>query len=1015
MRHARPVSRRPSRTRPTTRRSAVVLLTLLGVVGLLGAIVGPVEAAPEVDDGPSLTVDDPGPLASRGQVPVSGTGYGPYEWLLLYQCVGAGTDQCRELAAGDAEVGAEGTFSTEVFLSRQLGDVDCAARPGRCQLVVASSGADDPATLGPPRASVGLTFDDADPAVVPAVTLDPTDGLRHLQTVTVAGKRLLPATQVHVFLCPEGGSVWTCLPISGDDAGGAEAITTDGDGAFRVAVEVPRRLGARDCAIDPCTVGVHAPPEATVFVPVTFDATTAPPPAATMSVDPAVDLVDGQTVTVAVSDVVTGAGLDVEVCERDGTRCRWAGWIGDDGTTASTPIVVRRMLGDVDCAVAACEVRARSSDGLYDLRAPLSFDPQAPLASGPEMVVEPASGLVDRQQVEVRVERFDPASFSYVVHQCVGAELTESACSGGTTLYNLDSPDTFSERFTVRRVLRLPGGDRDCAVENCHLVVGERSYDPETGTGGWTTLASVALGFDPDAALVMSGLPPQPACVPWPTGGWAEGPLPEGVDAAALDVLAEELVSTSDDASSMVVIHGGRLVHESYADGVTRESILPSFSVSKSITSTVVGLLVDQGKLALDERAPIAEWADPGDPRHAITLRHLLTMSSGLEWEENYYRREADAVQMAIVHDAAALAINKPLDPGLSPPGTSTSYRSGDTLVLGKIIGQTAGVSGPSYEGFLRDVLFDPLGIGPVDPHFDGAGNWGSAWKTDMATRDFAKLGLLYLRDGVWDGEQFLSSDWVELVRTPAPTDPGYGAQFRLGPDGSFTMVGFLGQYVHIVPRLDLVVAMNNTPGHPYSQVVDLFESAEPTSCDGPPVATDDAATVVAGGAVEVDVLANDSAGATALDPASLRVVAGPSHGEATADPERGTVTYRSTGEAAVVDELEYRVCGVGAAAEGCATAVLTITVTDPAPGAVGSGPTEGPGDRGGPGEPGGAADPGGAGGPGEPGGAAGPGGRVAGWLARTGSGVAGLLAAGAALVVVGGVVVRTTRRRAAA
>ena len=151
--------------------------------------------------------------------------------------------------------------------------------------------------------------------------------------------------------------------------------------------------------------------------------------------------------------------------------------------------------------------------------------------------------------------------------------------------------------------------------------------------------------------------------------------------------------------------------------------------------------------------------------------------------------------------------------------------------MLGRIIADTAGVSGDAYKAYLHQRLLDPLGINPVNIGLDAAHRWRAGWQTDTTTRNFAKLGLLYLRDGVWENKQFLSSSWVDFVRTPSPAYSGYGGQFWLDNDGSggFRMVGLYGQTVHIIPDLDLIVAVNNGGGD--AAMVDLFRNAEAPSC----------------------------------------------------------------------------------------------------------------------------------------------------------------------------------------
>jgi CubicO group peptidase (beta-lactamase class C family) len=326
----------------------------------------------------------------------------------------------------------------------------------------------------------------------------------------------------------------------------------------------------------------------------------------------------------------------------------------------------------------------------------------------------------------------------------------------------------------------------------------------------------------------LAHLPRQLTCVPWPTHGWPTGPLPAGVNPAKVRAAADEMVGPGR-ADSVVVIHGGRLVYEQYAPGITADSIEPSYSISKSFTATVIGLLVDQNALQLDAPAPIPEWSAPTDPRHAITLRNLLNMSSGLQWNEDYsLAPDSDVLRMLLGgDDEAGYAVNRPL---ANPPGTVWSYSTGDTAVLGRIVADTAGVSGDAYLAYLHRMLFDPLGIDPVKPGFDGVGHWRAAWQTNTTTRNFAKLGLLYLRNGIWENEQFLSREWVKFVRTPG-ISRFYGGQFWLEPDRSFEMIGLFGQRVHIIPRHDLIIAVNNDQGHGDAAMLNAFRHAKHPSC----------------------------------------------------------------------------------------------------------------------------------------------------------------------------------------
>lgn len=354
------------------------------------------------------------------------------------------------------------------------------------------------------------------------------------------------------------------------------------------------------------------------------------------------------------------------------------------------------------------------------------------------------------------------------------------------------------------------------------------------------TLCLFALAQHPAAgqeATPPSGpLPSQQDCVPWPTHGWPTGALPDGVDAATVEDLGERMVGP-EGGDSVVVIHGGVLVYENYADGTGPDTRFQSFSVSKSFLSTIVGMLVDDGLIDIDDPAAFPQWSDPDDPRSRITVRHLLHMASGLDFDETYGDTEADVYKLIVADDGTAFAVSRP---AISEPGTVFNYSTGDSAVLSWLVTDATGVHGESYRQLLHDRLFTPLGIENVSAGFDVAGYWRGGWQTDASTRDFARLGLLHLRGGLWDGQQLLSSEWVDFARSPG-VDPGYGAHFWLDGDMSFSMVGLFGQRVVIVPSHDLVVATTNGVPHIF-EMIELFGAAGPPHCPEPVATTTPAA-----------------------------------------------------------------------------------------------------------------------------------------------------------------------------
>jgi CubicO group peptidase (beta-lactamase class C family) len=317
-------------------------------------------------------------------------------------------------------------------------------------------------------------------------------------------------------------------------------------------------------------------------------------------------------------------------------------------------------------------------------------------------------------------------------------------------------------------------------------------------------------------ASPLAPLSPQPEGVPWPTREWAVAPPPSRVDAARLDRLLDEAFADPPPADlgvthATVVVHRGAIVAERYASDVEPDETLPSWSMAKSALHAVVGILVGDGRLDPARRAEVPEWSDPADPRHAITLEHLLRMVSGLEFLEDYVDAgTSHAIEMLFGDsraDTAAYAAAKPL---AYPPGTFFSYSSGSSNIVSRIVADAIGGGEAGYAAFLRDRLLHPIGMTSSAPLFDGRGTWIASSFLFSTARDFARFGYLYLRDGTWDGARLLPAGWVDHARTPTPQaleDP-YGAHWWLVDDGlgTFSARGYEGQYTVVVPALDLVV-----------------------------------------------------------------------------------------------------------------------------------------------------------------------------------------------------------------
>ncbi len=339
-------------------------------------------------------------------------------------------------------------------------------------------------------------------------------------------------------------------------------------------------------------------------------------------------------------------------------------------------------------------------------------------------------------------------------------------------------------------------------------------------------------------------LPVQPSGLEWPTAIWPQADPPASVDAARLNALLDTAFTTPQpettvQTDALLVVHRGRLVAERYAGGHGPESPQPSWSMAKSMLHAVVGVLVRDGQIDVSGPAGVPEWNANGDARGTITLDQLLHMTSGLHFCEDYVDGDiSDTIKMLFVpgaEDTAAFAASLPLD---GAPDTIFNYSSGTSNIISAIIKRLVGRD-DAYGAFLRRELFDRIGMASATPRYDRSGSWIASSFCFCTPRDFARFGLLYLRDGIWDGERILPDGWVDYGRTPAPVQPvdaGYGAHWwLLGDDlGTFYASGYVGQRIILVPALDLIIVRNgNTPVEraPHiaamaREIIDLFRDA---------------------------------------------------------------------------------------------------------------------------------------------------------------------------------------------
>jgi len=305
--------------------------------------------------------------------------------------------------------------------------------------------------------------------------------------------------------------------------------------------------------------------------------------------------------------------------------------------------------------------------------------------------------------------------------------------------------------------------------------------------------------------------------------------------AAALDrAFKEPLHPPFRRTKAIVVVKDGRIVAERYADGYGIDTPILGFSTTKSVTSALIGVLVRQGKLAVDKPAAVAAWQDPRDPRGAITIDQLLRHTAGLALGSSLQASLASVIEPVNrmkyrERDMAAFAEAAELE---TAPGSAWNYHDGNYVILGHLIGNAVGGTPSDVLRFAGTELFGPLGMRHVTLEFDGAGTLESATQMLAPARDWARFGMLYLNDGVVGGQRVLPQGWVTYSASPTPNAfVGYGAGFwtNLGdsfganhrvergwPRDAFFAKGTIGQYVIVIPSKRLVIVrFGKTPNWP--------------------------------------------------------------------------------------------------------------------------------------------------------------------------------------------------------
>lgn len=301
--------------------------------------------------------------------------------------------------------------------------------------------------------------------------------------------------------------------------------------------------------------------------------------------------------------------------------------------------------------------------------------------------------------------------------------------------------------------------------------------------------------------------------IKWPMGDIMPDSI-TGIDRDALNNISDKLINEDaygGTAFAFMVLHKGIPVAESYKPLLNKDTRFLSWSMAKSVINALVGIMVKDSVLYLEEKELIAEWS--GDGRGSITLNNLMQMQSGLEWNEDYGNRSDITVMLHCVPDFAEYAYTKPLE---YEPGTLWNYSGGTTNIVSYILRDQFDTD-DAYYAFPHEKLFYRIGITDAIFEPDEAGTLVGSSYLYMKARDYARFALLYMQDGIFEGNRILPVGWVDYVTTTASnSNGGYGSFFWLNQDGGinsapedmYMCVGHDGQRIYIIPSLDLITVV---------------------------------------------------------------------------------------------------------------------------------------------------------------------------------------------------------------
>jgi CubicO group peptidase (beta-lactamase class C family) len=349
----------------------------------------------------------------------------------------------------------------------------------------------------------------------------------------------------------------------------------------------------------------------------------------------------------------------------------------------------------------------------------------------------------------------------------------------------------------------------------------EKSWIVSRSTRAAIWLGVMILLLSACSAIPLTALPSNRSSLTatpdfyWPTKDWRTStPEEQGMDSARLAAMLEWVQQQRLNLHSLLVIRNGYIVSETYFDSYRQNDRHQLFSCTKSFIATLIGIALDRGDIQRID-APVMDFfagrsfTNLDERKQAMTLQDLLTMRSGLDWQEG----DPAYVAMMRSPDSVKYVLDKPM---ALAPGSQFNYCSGCSHVLSAILQQATGANTLDYA---EKNLLKPLGINNLRWDKDPSGIPIGGWGLQLTPREMAKLGYLYLHDGAWEGRQIVSSAWVQAAtqqHTETDGDLGYGYQWWVYPSfGAYTALGLEGQTIFVVPEEDLIVVTTaSVDGH---------------------------------------------------------------------------------------------------------------------------------------------------------------------------------------------------------